>query len=375
MTISFVCRASKARKDGLSPLELSVIINGNRSILALDRKCKPSQFNPKTQKVRGDKEINEYLDIIKQKCYSIQMELLKTNGDVTIDDFVDAYKNGIKSKDMTVLQCYDKHNEQYKSKVLSGMVDNTALYKYKKSRERIAAYLTSIGKEDMRLKDITPAWCEGYESYCMMDLKRGTTNKELKMLKRILAYAQREGHLTANPFQLTISEEKLDYKPLTIEEVSKLIDSKIENERISSVRDLFIFQCYTGLAYSDMASFTKEDIVDGVIIKRRKKTDVQSVIPILPEVHRILEKYDYKLPIISNQKYNAYLKVLGDTCSTRQILHSHLARHTYATILLNKGVDMKTVSRTMGHANSKITEKVYASMLNQTVVDNIMKVF
>ena len=94
MTISFVCRASKARKDGLSPIELSVIVNGNRSILALDRKCTPSQFNPKTQKVRGDKEINEYLDVVRKKCFNLEMEILKRGDELTITRFVEVFKNG-----------------------------------------------------------------------------------------------------------------------------------------------------------------------------------------------------------------------------------------------------------------------------------------
>lgn len=375
MNINFVCRESKSRRDGLSPIEMSVIVNKSRSVLALDRRCKASAFNPKNQKVRGDKELNEYLDAIRKKCYFIETELIKMNGTFTLEEFVDAFKHGIQTNEATLLGVYDKHNKQYVKKVTSNLVESTALYKYKKSRERIAAYLTSIGKADIRMKDITPAFCEGYECYCLQTLKRNTTNKELKMLKRILAYAIKEGIITANPFHIVLSEEKLDYKPLTIEEVNKLINTNIENERIASVRDLFVFQCFTGLSYTDMATLTTDDITDGVIIKRRKKTDVQSVIPILPEAKRILEKYDYKLPIISNQKYNSYLKVLGDTCSTRQILHSHLARHSYASILLNKGVDMKTVSKTLGHANMKITEKIYAEMHNKTVVDNILKVF
>ena len=375
MNINFICRASKARKDGQSPIELSIIINGKRAVIALDRKCKSEQFNCKTQKVRGDKSINDYLDVIRKKCYSIETEILKLSGDIDIYTFVDAFKHGIKSNDKTLLEVFDEHNASYKNKVLSGMVENTALYKYKMSRKRVSDYIISTGKSDIRIKDITPSWCEGYECYCLSTLKKSTSNKELKMLKRILAYAVRENYINVNPFQITLREDKLDYQPLTMNEIQQLIDTNIENERISSVRDLFIFQCYTGLSYSDMASFSKDDIVDGVILKRRKKTDVQSVVPLLPEAKRILEKYNYNLPIISNQKYNSYLKVVGDMCCTRMILHSHLARHTFATLLLNKGADMTTVSRTLGHANINITSKVYAQMRNQTVVDNVLKCF
>lgn len=127
----------------------------------------------------------------------------------------------------------------------------------------------------------------------------------------------------------------------------------------------------TGLSYSDIACLSMDDIKDDVIIKRRKKTDVQFVIPVLPIEKSILEKYDYKLPIISNQKYNQYLNVLGDLCKMPMSLHSHLARHSYACILLNSGVDMKTISKTLGHSSMRTTERIYAEMSNQTVITNI----
>lgn len=374
MRLNYICRASKARKNGLSPIELSIIINGERAILTLDRHIKSTSFNSSTQKVRGDKELNEYLETIRKKCYSIENELIKMDC-LNVDNFVNAFKNGISYKEDTLLSVYDKHNELYKGNVLSGKVDNTALYKYRKSRERVAEYIKTLGKTDIRLKDITPSFVEDYQNYCLTSLKPSTANKEMKMLKKIFAFAVKERYIDVSPFQIKLKEEKLQYHPLTPQEIDMLYSKEIENERISMVRDLFIFQCYTGLSYIDMATLVKEDIVDDIIIKRRKKTDVKSIIPLLPVSKAILEQYDYRLPVISNQKYNAYLKVLGDTCGCRMILHSHLARHTYATLLLNKGVDMVTVSKTMGHSNSKITERIYAEMRKDTVVENILKGF
>ena len=130
---------------------------------------------------------------------------------------------------------------------------------------------------------------------------------------------------------------------------------------------------YTGLAYTDLVNLTQDNIENDVIIGRRKKTDVQFVEPLLPVAKQILEKYNYQLPIISNQAYNRYLKVLGDVSGFNKQVHSHLARHTFACLLLNSGVDMKTISRTLGHSSMKITEKIYASMSNDTVVYNIRK--
>lgn len=372
MTLNFICRASKARKDGQSPIELSIIIGGDRTVITLDRKVKSTSFNPSTQKVRGDKDLNEYLEVIRRKCYSIETELIRMDN-LNLETFIHSYKYGIKQKEDTLLQIYDKHNELYKDNVLCGKIDNAALYKYKKSRERVADYLQSIDKTDIKLKDITPSFIEGYQNYCLKTLKTNTTNKQLKMLKKILSFAVKERLLEVNPFQMTLKEEKLDYHTLTIDDVKYLLSVEITDKRIASIRDLFVFQSMTGLSYADMASLSMDDIKDDVIIKRRKKTDVQFVIPVLPIAKTILEKYDYKLPIISNQKYNQYLKVLGDVCKMPMSLHSHLARHSYACILLNSGVDMKTISKTLGHSSMRTTERIYAEMSNQTVISNILE--
>lgn len=372
MTLNFICRASKARKDGLSPIELSIIIGGDRTVITLDRKVKSTSFNPSTQKVRGDKDLNEYLEVIRRKCYSIETELIRMDN-LNLETFIHSYKYGIKQKEDTLLTVYDKHNELYKDNVLCGKIDNAALYKYKKSRERVADYLQSIDKTDIKLKDITPSFIEGYQNYCLKTLKTNTTNKQLKMLKKILSFAVKERLLEVNPFQMTLKEEKLDYHTLTIDDVKYLLSVEITDKRIASIRDLFVFQSMTGLSYADMASLSMDDIKDDVIIKRRKKTDVQFVIPVLPIAKSILEKYEYKLPIISNQKYNQYLKVLGDVCKMPMSLHSHLARHSYACILLNSGVDMKTISKTLGHSSMRTTERIYAEMSNQTVISNILE--
>ena len=85
-------------------------------------------------------------------------------------------------------------------------------------------------------------------------------------------------------------------------------------------------------------------------------------------------KYQDELPTLTNQKYNGYLKELGDICGIKKNHHSHLARRTFATILLNSGVDMVSVSKILGHANSRITEKVYAKMLPETIMKKVMNV-
>lgn len=372
MTINFLCRASKARKDGSSPIELSIIINAQRVTITLDRKCQSQKWNAAKQSVRGDKETNEYIEVIRKKCYSIETELLKMDR-LDIDTFVHSFKNGIPEKEDTLLVVYQKHNDLYLQNVVCGKVDNTSYYKYCQNRLKLQEYLKTLDKKDIKLRDITPAFIEGFQAFLLMKLKINTANKQLKMFKKILAFAVKERHLDVNPFQIVLKEEKLDYDVLTKDEINFLYGKKFIDQRIEQIRDMFIFQCFTGLAYSDMVQLTAEDIKDDIIIGRRQKTDVQYVVPLLPIAKEILVKYNYQLPIISNQKYNQYLKVLADAAGLNKKLHSHLARHTFATLLLNNGVDMKTISRTLGHSSMKITEKIYASMMNDTVVENIRK--
>ena len=371
MTVNFVCRASKARKDGQSPIEMSIIISGERSIISLDRKINPKTFNPSTQRVKGNPEINEYLDIIRRKCYQLEMELIKMDN-FNLETFVHSFKHGIPQKVETLLTVYDMHNKLYEGNVECGKVSDTALLKYNNNRKRLASYLISMDMKDIKLRDITPSFIEGFQNFCLKTLRANTTNKQLKMLKKILAFAVKERLLDVSPFNMVIKEEKLDYDTLTIDDVRYLMNLNITDKRIDSIRDLFCLQSLTGMSYSDMASLTKDDITDDVITKRRKKTDISFVIPLLPMAKKILEKYEYQLPMLSNQKYNQYLKVLGDYAKLPMKLHSHLARHSYACILLNSGVDMKTVSRALGHSTMKTTEKIYAEMYNDTVVNNIL---
>jgi site-specific recombinase XerD len=334
----------------------------------LDRKVNHKQFNPSTQKVKGDKAINEYLDTVRKKCYSIENELMKIN-QLDIHKFVQAFKYGIKTTSTTLLELYDKHNAIYQRDVLCGKVENTTLYKYKKQKERMMEYLKTLDKKDITLREITPSFCNGFHSYCLSHLKTSTTNKELKMFKSILQFAVNERLMDVNPFQIKIKQEKIKYEPLDVPTLQHLWNKDLDGS-LEKVRDCFIFQCYTGLAYCDMASLTKEDIVDGVIYKARKKTDVQSVIPLLPIPKQILEKYNYNLPIISNQKYNLYLKALATACGIKERLYSHLARHTAATVLINNGIELPIIARILGHSNTKITESIYATLKDKTIIDN-----
>ena len=379
MVINFVCRASKAKKDGLSPLELSIIINGKRKYITLDRNVKVANFDSKKQKVKGDAAINEYTVALKVKCYGIETEMMKNGMDVTMDSFVDVFKNGFKANTITILQLFRERNELFGKKIANGVVTGSTLEKYKVTMDYVAAYIKTLKKDDIMVKEITPMFIEDFFVYLVGLMSNNTAIQKMKHLKKILRMAVEEGYISVSPFKMTLKNEQKEVNPLTLDELRKIKNKNISLPRLAKVRDMFIFECYTGLAFTDMVNLRRENnVVDTKgnewIIKSRQKTKIQSTIPLLPIAKEILMKYQDELPTLTNQKYNGYLKELGDICGIKKNLHSHLARRTFATILLNSGVDMVSVSKILGHANSRITEKVYAKMLPETIMKKVMNV-
>ena len=376
MVVNFFCRPSKVKKNGKSPIELSVYINGSKRYFTLAREVKASDFNTTTQRVKNDTATNEYLEAIRAKCYAIETEMIKRGLYLTVDTFYEVYKNGFEENTITLLQLFKKHNEQFEKKIKSGVITDTTLYKYTVTMRYLSDYLKTLKKQDIMVKDITPMFIEDFFVFLRATQSNNTAIQKMKQLKKICRIAVEEGYIKASPFKTILKKEQKEVNPLTLEELRTIRNKQIKIERLARVRDLFVFECYTGLAFTDLDNLTKDNfVVDSEgnewIVKTRQKTHIQSTIPLLPVAKEILLKYQDQLPSLTNQKYNSYLKELGDICGINKSLHSHLARHTFATILLNSGVDMVSVSKILGHANSKITEQVYAKMLPKTIMSKV----
>lgn len=216
----------------------------------------------------------------------------------------------------------------------------------------------------------------------VVGLKPNSATKTLKFFKTVVIFAQKCGVLTHDPFaQHHFHLESVDRGFLTDEEITKIMEKEFATSRLESVRDIFIFSCFCGLAYIDVANLTEDNIVtlDGKkwIITRRQKTHVESNILLLDIPLMIIDKYKGKtkggklLPILSNQKMNAYLKEIADLCGIKKRLTYHLARHTFATMMLSKGVPVESVSRMLGHTNIKTTQ-IYARITNKKIEQDMM---
>ena len=206
-----------------------------------------------------------------------------------------------------------------------------------------------------------------------------TTAKFMQFFKRIILIARENNLLQSDPFATyKIRLKKVDRGYLTKDEVAKLIQKEYCSERLEQVRDLFVFACFCGLAYIDLKNLNSDNIRIGVdggkwIITKRQKTNVKVEVPLLQIPKMILDKYKGKLkdgkilPMISNQKLNAYLKEIGEVTGIKKILTFHLARHTFATTTtLSAGVPLETVSKMLGHTNLATTQ-IYARITSDKI--------
>lgn len=205
-------------------------------------------------------------------------------------------------------------------------------------------------------------------------------NNYHRFLNSFILDAIDEGFLKRNPYKwIRIDKEKSKGgigKYLSPLEFAKVRDVALPSECLQRVRDVFVFQTYTCLSYTDLHDFDASKIkeVKGmkVYVGNRAKTKQTFTIPLLSPALAVLKKYQNKLPVISNVKYNEYLKVIAQAAGIDKPVSSHWARHTGATLLLNEGgMDLKMVAKICGHSSFKITEQVYANMLDDTVVDKM----
>lgn len=250
----------------------------------------------------------------------------------------------------------------------------------------LKAHITLVNKlNDFKniktFHDLTYTNIVGFDKY-MRDNGIGniSINKNHSLFNMYIKIAINKELIDKTPYDRFTPPKGKNNDPvfLTIEEVEKLKGLSGLNDKLERTRDLFIFQCYTGMAYVDMQSFSKDDIqiIDKqeIIRSSRTKTDESFILLFLPDAKKIAEKYNYNLPKISNQKYNDYLKLLiaHPNINITKKVTSHTARHTFATYLLNKGIPLETVSKTLGHANIKQTQ-LYARLLGKKVIDDMKK--
>ena len=243
----------------------------------------------------------------------------------------------------------------------------------RKNHLKLVKALKSYGKL-VKFNDLNRTGIIKFEEWLRSryDYEQSTIASYHKFLKIYVNEAIRREIIRTNPYlglKIDRGNEGVR-KYLTPDELDMVERCTLPNKSLNKVRDVFIFQCYTGLAYSDLLKFDFNTVIQRnghfIINDIRQKTQEKFYIVLLPYAMKILEKYGNNLPVLSNQQYNLRLKVVGDIAGVSKPLTTHMARHTYASMCLNAGIKIEVLAQMLGHTDIKTTQ-IYAKMFNTTV--------
>ncbi|MCJ7758770.1 MAG: site-specific integrase [Gillisia sp.] len=388
----FYLRKNRNQKTEESEIYLRITMNSKRSEMSIGRRTEPDKWNSKAQKIMGRSEtaneINSYIDVLKNKLNRIHQNLTDTNANITAISLMQELKGEGKDKPKMVLAVFKEHNEQM-DRLSEKNISKSTAKRYWTCYNHVAQFINEVyNADDFRLKDIDHQFIAKYE-YFLKTKRACNHNSALKYVnnfKKIIRIALANQWMDRDPFyNFKVHFESVEREFLNAEEVQLLIEKDLHFDRLKLVRDMFVFCCYTGLAYSDVKKLSQDDITTGIdggkwIRIKRTKTKSLSSIPLLPISEEIIKRYqdhpevkngNFILPVLSNQKSNAFLKEIALMCGIRKPLTTHLARHTFATtITLTNGVPIESVSKMLGHKDLRTTQQ-YAKIVDRKISDDM----
>ncbi len=391
VSILFYTKRAKAAANGLVPIYTRITINGKRFEQSTNRFVEISKWSTEGNKMKGTSEearlINNHLDLLKNQIRDAEMELIHKKTPVTIET-IKSKLLGIDERARMLVPIFQDHNNKIKELIGKEYAPGT-LERYTTSLKHTIEFMQwKYNVSDIDITKIDHAFVTDYEFWLrsVRNCANNTAVKYLKNFNKIIKLCLANDWLDKNPFANYKSKVKeVERVYLTEEEIQSIIEKDFKTERLSLVRDIFLFSCFTGLAYIDVKNLTKSHISYGIdgekwIFTHRQKTESASKIPILPVTQMIIDKYenhpqcnneDKLLPILSNQKMNAYLKEIATVCEIEKELTFHIARHTFATtVTLTNGVPIESVSKMLGHKNLRTTQH-YAKVLDRKVSEDM----
>ncbi|CAM2880208.1 Site-specific recombinase XerD [Flavobacterium succinicans] len=390
-TLHFYAKATKSNSSGLFPVYVRLTVNGKRLEYSTKKFVDPAKWSSSASRMKGNSEearsINDILDMIRNKINVIQFELLKDDIPVTIEEFK-LRLLGTTERTRTLIPIFKDHNDKIKALLGKEYAPGT-LERYETSLKHTKDFLQwKYNITDIDIEKIDHAFITDYEFYLrtVRNCANNTAVKYIKNFNKIIKICLANHWIERNPFANYKSKMKeVERVFLSEEEIQEIINKDMGTDRLSLVRDIFLFSCFTGLAYIDVKNLNKSHISIGIdgekwIFTHRQKTESASKIPILPVTQMIIDKYESHpqsvnenklLPILSNQKMNAYLKEIATLCKIKKELTFHIARHTFATtVTLTNGVPIESVSKMLGHKNLRTTQH-YAKVLDKKVAEDM----
>jgi site-specific recombinase XerD len=388
MNILFFAKKSKTTTDGLVPIYMRVTIDGQRFEVSVKRYVKAEQWSASAGRLKGNhedaKQLNSLLDAFKVRAFDYQREILSECKPFTIETYRVKWLGLNIERPRMLLEIFEHHNKQMKE-LIGQEFSPLTFERYTTSKKHTHDFMKwKYNLDDMNIKDLNYEFITDYEFWLKSVRKcdHNTTMKYLSNFKKIVNICLKNGWLQRNPFLgYKMTKREIERPFLTQEELVAIATKTFIAPRINQVRDIFLFSCYTGLAYADVKKLSRSEISTGIdgekwIFTHRQKTETSTRLPLLPPAQEILDRYanhpqcineSRLLPVLSNQKMNGYLKEIADMCGITKKMTTHTARHTFATtVTLTNGVPIETVSKMLGHKNLKTTQH-YAKILDLKV--------
>lgn len=391
-TLTFFTR--KPRAEGITDhkVYVRISVDGQQTDLAIGRTVNPDNWDSRNKKSKGrsrrDLELNKYLDEVRARFCDIHNQLVRDGKLINPMVMRNAFLGKIEKPKM-LCDVFRETNVKRKEEMERGDICKVTLGRWERCVTYLEEFMTlKFDTKDIPIKDVTRGFIQDFEHFLRMSkcCANNTTVRYLRYLKNVLQYAIANKWISEDPFLgRRFKRTKAEREFLTESELQALMNLDIKAfPRLESVRDCFVFCCFTGLAFIDVKTLKRSDITTDSegnmwIRKPREKTNELSVIPMLPLPIEIMQKYENHptvvttgvvLPVMSNQKVNAYLKELADLAKISKHLTSHIARHTFATMSLNNHVPLETISKMLGHTDIRTTQ-IYAKMLDKTISDDM----
>ena len=371
--VNFYCSPSKvSKKTGLAPIYISIIVNGRRELFPLPQKDKPDEFVAHMSSKKSN-PIKDYCNTIYTKLEAYKLEMMQSGKELTAKNLREFFERGGVIRVYTLDDLFTEYLQILNNRV--GVDLKREVYvKYQRS----IAYFKKVNSLDGTepLTDITRQHILTFQTQSIKDFKKSTSAGYQAKIRTIFKYAFEGGKMSTYVYN-NVHIDKGQPNPivyLTEDELQRIKDKQFSTDRMKSVKNAFLFQCFSGLSYIDMKNLEKEDFKrtnDGryFIKKRRQKTNQEFTTVLLKDAADIAIMNHFELKVNSNQKYNEYLKELADLCSIEKKLTSHVARHTFVVYLLNKHIPQETIGKMCGWAEGDAARmlKVYGKLLDETV--------
>jgi len=390
--ILFWINLSRA-KDQKAELYARITVNGKRCNISLKYKVNVNSWDSQKARLKGKGrdavQTNEYIEVMHNKIFQSYMDLKAKDAIITAQKVKSRFL-GEDEKHPTIQELITYHNNKMKY-----ILHKDTMRHYKTSQKYITEYIEKEhGLQDFHLKDLNYSFIIGFEDFLRSykpkhyqpKIENNTIMKHLQRLRKMVTMAYKNEWIDRDPFiKYKCKVVKKEREFLTQAELDRLEQFSCSVARLNIVRDLFVFSCYTGIAFGDLMLLTEGNIVEGEdgnlwIITSRQKTATQVKIPLLSKALEIIEKHKRTertlitgtlLPVISNQKINSYLKEVAYLSQIKKHLTFHMARHTFATtVTLTNGVPLETVSKLLGHTKL-VTTQIYARVIEKKVSEDM----